>query len=105
MSVAVMVVSVYGVVTVTGGIIGYVKAKSFASLLAGVASGSLLLLCAYGMGQGNRPPVFGSLAIALALGARFVGTWVKNRRVMPDLLMVLFSVATLLASGSALLAQ
>ena len=104
MSVAVIVVAVYGVLTVTGGIIGYVKAKSSASLLAGLASGSLLLLCASGMAQGHRPPVLGSLAIALALGARFVGTWLKNRRVMPDLLMVLLSVATLLASGSALLA-
>lgn len=103
MSVAVVIVASYGIFSLAGGVIGYLKAKSAASLIAGSLSGVLLLLCAYGIGQGSRTALLGSLLIAVALGARFLGTWLKKRRVMPDLLMVLFSAATLLAAGSVLL--
>ena len=103
MNMVAVVVASYGVFSLVGGMIGYLKAHSTASLLAGSVSGVLLLLCAYGIGQGSRLAALGSLIIAIALGARFVGTWRQKRRVMPDLLMVLFSAATLLAAGSMLL--
>ncbi len=103
MNVAATVVAVYGVFSLVGGTIGYLKAKSLASLIAGSLSGALLLLCAYGIGQESRIALLGSLVIAFALGARFFGTWLKKHRVMPDLLMVLLSTATLLAAGAVLL--
>ena len=103
MTMAATIVASYGIFSLAGGVIGYLKANSMASLMAGSLSGVLLLLCAYGIGQGSRTAVLGSLLIAVALGARFVGTWLKKRRVMPDLLMVLFSTATLLVAGSVLL--
>ena len=99
MNVAVAVVASYGIFSLAGGVIGYLKAKSKASLLAGLVSGALLLLCAYGMRRGSRAALLGSLVVAFALGARFLGSWLKKRRIMPDLLMVLFSLATLLAVG------
>ena len=95
----VIVIASYGIFNVAGGVIGYLKAKSRISLVAGSVSGALLLLCAYGIGQGSRTALLGTLVIAFALGARFLGTWIKKRRVMPDLLMVLFSAATLLVAG------
>ena len=103
MNVAATVVASYGIFSVAGGVIGYLKANSTASLMAGSLSGVLLLLCAYGIGQENRIALLGSLVIAFALGARFFGTWLKRHRVMPDLLMVLFSAATLLVAGAVLL--
>ncbi len=103
MHVAVTVVASYGMFSLAGGVIGYLKAKSTASLMAGSLSGVLLLLCAYGIGQASRAAVVGSLVIALALGARFLGTWRTHHRLMPDLLMVLFSTATVLAAGVELL--
>ncbi len=103
MNVAATVVATYGVLSVVGGVIGYRKANSTASLIAGSVSGGLLLVCAYGIGQDSRTAAFGSLVIAFALGARFLGTWRKRHRVMPDLLMVLFSAATLCVAGAALL--
>ena len=99
------IVAAYGLFSLVGGVIGYVKAKSAASLIAGGVSGALLLLCAYGIGQQQHAALIGSLVIALALGGRFAGTWFQKRRLMPDLLMVLFSVAVALAVGSALLSQ
>ena len=101
--IAVMVVLVHGLFSLAGGTIGYLKARSAASLVAGAGSGALLLGCAYGMAQGHRMAMAGSLIIALALGGRFLGTWRKNRRVMPDLLMVLCSFATIVAVGLVLL--
>lgn len=100
---AAAVVGGYGFFTIIGGIIGYVKARSLVSVTAGSVCGLLLLICAAGIQQGNRIAAAGSLVVALVLGLRFVKTWRKHHRVMPDLLMVVFSMAAGLAAGVALL--
>lgn len=99
MSLAVLTVALYGVMTLVGGVIGFVKAKSRASLIAGGVAGLLLLACAAGLGSGSRAALWGSQLIALALGIRFIGTYRRTRRVMPDLLMIVLSITTLLAVG------
>ena len=104
MMMATAVVGLYGLFSLVGGAIGYVKAGSRASLAAGSASGLLLLLCAFGIQQGRVAAAIGSLAIALALGGRFIGTWRRTRRLMPDLLMILLSLSTVAAVGRWLLA-
>lgn len=93
------VVFFYGLFNLVGGIIGYVKAKSKASLIAGSLSGVVLLVCAHQIGMGSLIASFTSLGIALLLGLRFLGTWLKTRRLMPDLLMILYSLATLVFVG------
>ena len=103
MDITTLINAAFGAFSLIGGIIGYVKAKSAASLIAGSGSGILLLLCAYKISQGSHTALLSSLGIALALGGRFLCTWLKNRRVMPDLLMALFSAATLVADGLLLL--
>ena len=105
MSVATIVAGLYGVFSLVGGVIGYLKAKSLASLVAGSVSGALLLACAYGMHQGSRAASTGALLIALALGGRFAGTWRRTHRLMPDLLMVLLSLATIAAVGARLVSR
>ena len=99
MNFAVVVVSVYGLFTLVGGVIGFVKVKSKASLIAGIISGVLLLGSAYEMTQNVRAASLIALIVALLLGVRFFGTWQKNHRVMPDLLMIILSLATLAALG------
>ena len=99
MTVAPIIVGGYGFFSLIGGVIGYVKAGSRPSLAAGTVSGLLLLWCAYGMAAGQPAAALGSAVIALALGGRFAGTWRRNRRLMPDLLMVLFSLSSLVATG------
>lgn len=99
MDLASVVVVFYGLFNLVGGILGYVKAKSRASLIAGSFSGIVLLACAYRIRMGSMIASFTSLGIALLLGLRFLGTWFKTRRVMPDLLMILLSVATLVLVG------
>ena len=105
MALASAVTALYGAFSLVGGVIGYLKAKSRASLVAGSVSGIVLLVCAAGLRDGNRNAAIGSLLVALALGGRFAGTWRRNHRVMPDLLMVLLSLATLVTVGLELLTQ
>ena len=105
MSVASVVVGLYGAFSLVGGVIGYLKAKSQASLVAGSVSGVLLLVCAYGIHQGSRAAAAGALLIALVLGGRFAGTWRRTHRLMPDLLMVLLSLATIAAVGARLVSR
>lgn len=103
---AVVVTAAYGLFSLLGGVIGFVKARSKASLIAGAASGVLLLGCAHAMHRhGSLPAALGALAVAGLLGARFTATWLRTRRLMPDLLMVLFSLATVLSVGVRLLAR
>ena len=98
----IFVVMVYGLFTVAGGVIGYLNAKSRASLIAGSLSGLTLLAAAYYMRQGNSAAPIVVIGVALLLGGRFAMTWTKNRRLAPDLLMVVLSIAALLAGGFAL---
>ena len=105
MSIAAVVVGLYGAFSLIGGVIGYLKAKSQASLVAGSVSGVLLLACAYGIHQGHRTAAVGALLIALALGGRFAGTWRRTHRLMPDLLMVLLSLATVATVGACVVAR
>ena len=92
---SVIVTGLFGLFNIIGGFIGYKKAGSKASLIAGSISGIILLICSYGISNDNEIAVIGALLVAVLLGVRFLGTWLKTRRMMPDLLMVLFSLATL----------
>lgn len=99
MDLATFVVLGYGVFALVGGVIGYVKAKSKASLIAGLISGILLLGSAYGFTQNVRAAHWISLVVALILGIRFTKKWVATRRVMPELLMSVLSLLTVIAVG------
>lgn len=88
-------VLIFGVFSLVGGVIGYVKAGSMASLIAGGISGLVLLACAYGMRQGVKGAAIAALIVALALGLRFLGTFMQHQKVMPDLIMIVLSSITI----------
>jgi uncharacterized membrane protein (UPF0136 family) len=74
----------YGVLVLVGGTIGYVKAKSRASLIAGVVFASLLGVAAGLLATGS--PVFAAalgLVSALALIARFLPAFLRTKKLMP----------------------
>lgn len=97
MQISTWIVGIFGLFSLAGGIIGYVKAQSMASLIAGSISGILLLACAFGMKQGIRGASYGALLVAVLLGGRFLGTWLQHHKFMPDLVMVVLSAATLIS--------
>ena len=62
----------YGLVALTGGIIGFVKAGSLASLIAGGLSGLILLACAAFIPKSPRPALIVALVVSLGLVGRFL---------------------------------
>lgn len=95
---------VFGVLTVAGGVLGFVKAKSAPSLIAGGVAGALLLLAAWLMQtQGRSGVVLGCLVSALLLG-RFGRAYAKSKKTMPALPMSLLGLVGLLLTAAILLA-
>ena len=83
----------FGVLAIAGGIVGFAKAKSRPSLIAGSASGLLLLLAGYLVGTASaRAGLLLGLVVSLALAGRFVPGFTKSRKLMPAGLMALLSI-------------
>ena len=101
-TVALGVVVAYGALALVGGVMGYVKAKSRASLIAGGISGVLLIGSAV---LAMSHPVAG-LAIASVVSLALVGRFAKSafgkRASTVAWVMVGGGVAVLVASGLAL---
>ncbi len=83
---AIILTAVYGLVSLIGGTIGYVKANSTASLVAGGISGVLLLLCAAGITRWPTLSLAGAIVISLALAGRFGGKLMEHRSALGDFL-------------------
>ena len=95
---------VFGALTMAGGIMGYVKAKSRPSLIAGLSSGVLLIGAAYLVGAKGTIGLLLGLVVSLPLAGRFVSAFRKSGKVMPAGLMALLSVAGVVLTIAALLA-
>ncbi len=78
---------VFGVFTIVGGVLGFVKAKSNASLVAGSISGALLLIAAWLMQTEGRSGVLLGLIVSVLLAARFGRAYASSKKLMPAGLM------------------
>lgn len=90
-----VVVLLFGVFNVVGGIIGFMKASSTASLIAGGISGILLFVCSFGVRTGNKVAIIGALVISILLCGRFLPALFTSFKVMPNLIIVVFAIATI----------
>ena len=77
--IALGITAAYGLVSLAGGILGYVRADSMASLIAGGISGILLLLCAAGISYQPSLSLGAAIVIALALVGRFTSVLNQHR--------------------------
>jgi len=96
------VVAGYGVLSLAGGVMGYVKAKSRASLIAGGISGLVLIGCA---ALSLTQPVLGlavASVVSLALVARFARSAMGKRASTVALVMIGGGIAVLVTAGLAL---
>jgi uncharacterized membrane protein (UPF0136 family) len=101
-AIAVGVVAGYGVLSLVGGAIGYAKAKSRASLIAGGVSGLVLVGSAV---LATTHPVAGfalACAVSVALVARFAKSAAAKRATPVALVMIGGGVAVLISAGLAL---
>jgi uncharacterized membrane protein (UPF0136 family) len=89
---------VFGVLTVAGGIVGYVKAGSMASVIAGSITGVLLLVAAFLLPEHRAIGLATAFIISLLLAAQFVPKFIRTGRVMPAGMMSILSVIGVVAA-------
>lgn len=92
------IILIYGVLTAAGGVFAYLKVNSLPSIVAGGASGLLLIFAGYLMMRSNYTAGWWiALVVTLALLARFGATAFSNFKFMPGGLMILLSLLALVA--------
>ena len=93
---------VFAVLTVAGGIMGYVKAKSLASIIAGTVTGAMLVTASFMLPE--RPIIAGSVALiaSVLLAGKFVPDFIHKKAFVPGGLMAVLSIASIILSIFAL---
>jgi uncharacterized membrane protein (UPF0136 family) len=85
----------YGILAGIGGILGYTKARSQASLISGLVSGVLLIISGIAHQQGATWGTVLAVVVTIALIITFVIRFFKTRKFMPAGLMVIAGVIAL----------
>ena len=89
---------VFGVLTIAGGVVGYVKADSVASIIAGSITGILLLVAASLLPERRAIGLATAFIISLLLAAQFAPKFLRTGRVMPAGMMSILSVIGVIAA-------
>ena len=92
---------IFGILTIVGGIVGYVKAGSMASIIAGSISGVLLLLAAFLLPEHQAAGLILALAVSLLLAAQFIPKFFRTFTVMPAGLMSVLSALGIIVAIAA----
>ncbi len=82
--VAATIIALYGVLSIVGGIIGYVNANSRASLIAGGGLGAILVLSGIGVAYAPRTALVVGIVAALLIGGRFGSKLATNASKLPE---------------------
>lgn len=97
---------VFGVLTLAGGVLGYVRAKSRASLIAGGVCGVLLILCGYFVDHpidralSTHNAIRSGFIVSLVLGFRFFRVYRASRKPMPALpILALSAIGVVVTLG------
>lgn len=91
------IILIYGVLVAAGGVMGYMKASSHASLIAGGISGVFLIVASMAMMRGAYSLGWWlALVVAILLLARFALASLNNFKMMPGGLMILLSLIAII---------
>jgi uncharacterized membrane protein (UPF0136 family) len=82
---------VFGILTIAGGVIGYVKAGSMPSIIAGSISGILLLVAAFLLPDHRVAGLATGLIISLLLAGQFIPKFIRTGKAMPAGMMSILS--------------
>ncbi len=91
LSVAQYAMPIYAVFMLLGGIMGFVKGKSKASLIAGVASGVLMIGCYFFFSQNSQAALIAAVVITTALDAVFAIRLSKTKKFMPSGMLLIIT--------------
>lgn len=83
---------IFGLLTIAGGAMGYARAGSMASIIAGSISGLLLLLAAFLLPNNVVAGLALAGIVSLALAGRFLPAFLKTGAFMPAGMMSILSV-------------
>jgi uncharacterized membrane protein (UPF0136 family) len=83
---------IFGALTIVGGVIGYVKAGSVPSIIAGAITGILLLIAGYILPEHRAAGLVTAFVVSLLLTGQFVPKLIRTGKVMPAGLMSILSV-------------
>ena len=83
----------FAVIVVTGGVYGFVKAHSIASLVMGASFGAVLCLCSLLIRQERLAALYVATSCVVILHLFFLYRFLKNFKLMPAGIMVLLSTA------------
>ena len=94
---------VFACLTIAGGIIGYLKAKSFISLISGAISGAILVIASFLLPA--RPILAGviALCVSVLLAGKFVPDFIHKKAFVPGGLMAFLSIVSVIVTILALL--
>jgi uncharacterized membrane protein (UPF0136 family) len=82
---------IFGALTIIGGVIGYVKAGSLPSIIAGAITGVLLLVAGWILPTNRTVALVTALIVSLLLAAQFIPKFFRTGKVMPAGLMSILS--------------
>ena len=83
---------IFGLLTIVGGVIGYVKAGSTASIVAGALSGIALIAAAFLLPGNAALGLVLAGVVSVALAGKFIPGFMKTGKIMPDALMAALSL-------------
>ena len=83
---------IFGLLTILGGVMGYVRAGSTASIIAGSVSGILLLVAAFLLPNNVAVGLMLAGLVSILLAGRFLPAFLKTGSVMPAGMMAALSV-------------
>jgi uncharacterized membrane protein (UPF0136 family) len=104
MNIGIIAAIAYGILAIGGGIMGYAKSQSKASIISGSISGLLLIAAGVFQLMGQSWGQYLGIAIATVLIVVFIVRLVKTRKFMPAGLMIAAGLASLAAMVMPLLA-
>jgi len=83
---------IFGALTILGGVIGYVKAGSVPSIIAGAITGVLLLVAGALLPEHRAAGLATAFIVSFLLAAQFMPKFIRTGKVMPAGLMSILSV-------------
>lgn len=91
-----ILIIVYSIIVLLGGLIGYLMADSLPSLISGVVFGAALFTCGMGILKSNATAFLISIALTAVLAVFFVYRYWMTAKMMPAGMMAVISGIILL---------
>ena len=96
---------VFGVLTIAGGIMGYVKAGSVVSVVAGAITGILLIVAGLILPKHRELGLSLALLTSAILAGQFIPRLLRTRRLVPAGMMSVLSVIGIIVAIAAWVAK